>query len=314
MAPLKIVFAGTPEFAKIALSRLFQTPLKILAVYTQPDKPVGRGQHLQKSPVKEFALEHHLPIYQPLTLRNQETQQTLKALQPDLIVVAAYGLLLPDTVLSIAKFGCINIHASLLPRWRGAAPIQRAIMAGDTQTGITIMQMDAGLDTGDILLQMPCEIRPDDTTAILLDRLAEIGACAIIEAIQALANQSLHPRPQNVALACHAPKIHKTEALINWEDTAIQLDRNIRAFIPWPIAYSYLDNELVRIWKARPLATKTDKMPGTIIATTPNSINIATGEGVLALEKLQFAGGKPLDVATILHSKSKKFTSGKWFG
>lgn len=250
---MRIVFAGTPEFAKTALARLVEEHFNLVAVYTAPDRPAGRGRQLHMSAVKTFALSHTIPIYQPTTLRDPIEQQKLSDLKPDIMVVAAYGLLLPKPVLSIPKYGCINIHASLLPRWRGAAPIQRAIMAGDKITGITIMQMDEGLDTGDILLQTPYEIDNDETSETLFHRLAQIGAQSLVDALKSIEKNTTHPTPQEPELACYATKMTKAEALIDWQNTAIQLDRNIRAFNPWPVAYSYLENELIRIWKAIPV-------------------------------------------------------------
>lgn len=312
---MNIIFAGTPEFAKTALWQLMEENFTILAVYTAPDKPKGRGQHLQPSPVKAFALEQHIPVYQPTTLKDPTAEQTLRELKPDIMVVAAYGLLLPKAVLSIPVFGCINIHASLLPRWRGAAPIQRAIMAGDSLTGITIMQMDEGLDTGDILLQTTCKIAPDETSETLFKRLAQMGATTLTAALSAIVKGNLTHIPQNADLACYATKINKAEALIDWENSAVQLDRNIRAFNPWPVAYSYLDNELVRIWQAAVLTSSSENaLPGTIISTPADAIHVATGAGVLAISELQFSGGKRLPVKAILHAKPEKFSVGKRFG
>ena len=312
---LRIIFAGTAEFAKVSLENLVKQNLNIVAVYTQPDKPAGRGQHLRASPVKTFAVEHHIPVYQPATLRDPEAEKMLQTLKPDLMVVAAYGLLLPKAVLAIPSLGCINIHASLLPRWRGAAPIQRAILAGDKVTGITIMQMNEGLDTGDILLQSSCEISSEETSETLFKRLAEMGAELIVNAIDAIQKKKVLPIPQDSALACHAAKLTKAEALINWGNPAVQIEQAIRAFYPWPIAYSYLEGELVRIWKAN-ISSESSKeaSPGTILSLRKDAIHVATGKGILAIRQLQFAGGKPLDVSAVLHAKSEKFAVGKRFG
>lgn len=310
---MKIIFAGTPEFAKIALVHLIASKYNVIAVYTQPDRPAGRGRQLQASPVKTFAQEHHIPVHQPITLRDSNAQKTFAELKPDLMVVAAYGLLLPKDILNIPTFGCINIHASLLPRWRGAAPIQHAIMAGDVRTGITIMQMDEGLDTGDSLLQMPCEIHAKETSATLLARLSEIGSEAVIQVIEDIKTNRLQPVKQDANLATYAVKINKSEALINWELSAAQLDRNIRAFNPWPIAHSHLESELVRIWQATPLTQPTTALPGTIVETTLDAVYVATGSGLLAVEKVQFAGGKLLDIKDVLHAKADKFKVGKRF-
>lgn len=306
---MKIIFAGTPEFAKTALVKLLESKCNLVAVYTQPDRPAGRGQHLQSSPVKAFAMQHAIPVYQPASLRDLDAQKILAELKPDLLVVAAYGLILPQAVLSIPTFGCINIHASLLPRWRGAAPVQRAIMAGDKQTGITIMQMDEGLDTGEMLLQVPCEITQKETSESLLLRLADMGAKGMIEAIAQIEKNTLNPLKQDSEEATYAVKISKSEALVDWKASAIQLDRCIRAFNPWPVAYSYLDGERVRIWRAKPIMEDSHSaQPGTIVSITENSIQVATGEGRLALEILQFPGGKPMDVKTLLRAKAQKIT------
>lgn len=313
---MKIIFAGTPEFAKTALACLIEEHFNVIGVYTAPDKPAGRGQQLQISAVKAFALSNNIPIYQPTTLRDPVEQEKLRELNPDIMVVAAYGLLLPKPILSIPKYGCINIHASLLPRWRGAAPIQRAIMAGDKITGITIMQMDEGLDTGDILLQIPYEIDTHETSETLFNRLAQIGAQSLIDALHAIEKNDIHPSPQKSELACYATKITKKDALIHWEDSAAQLDRNIRAFNPWPVAYSYFDNELIRIWQAESLAESesTTISAGTIIRTTPDAIHVATDEGTLAIYELQFAGGKRLKTGVILSTRPEKFVVKKRFG
>lgn len=313
MSELKIIFAGTPSFAKTALAALVASHYSVIAVYTQPDRPAGRGRQLQESPVKIFAQEHKIPVYQPDTLRDSEAQRVLVDLKPDLIVVAAYGLLLPHAVLTIPKFGCINIHASLLPRWRGAAPIQRAIMAGDTTSGITIMQMDEGLDTGDALLQIPCEISPRETSASLLQRLENIGSQAVIQAIQALQKNVMRPQRQDANLATYAVKISKSEALLDWSNSAVQLDRIIRAFNPWPIAYTHMNGELIRIWEATSLSTPATQLPGVIVAATAETVQVATGNGLLALEIVQFAGGKPLHIKDIMHSKADKFLVGNRF-
>jgi methionyl-tRNA formyltransferase len=314
VSTLKILFAGTSDFAKAALETLINAGFNVIAVCTQPDKPAGRGQQLKMSSVKCFSLKHHIPVYQPATLRDQTVQHVLSDLNPDIMVVAAYGLLLPKAVLSIPALGCINIHGSLLPRWRGAAPIQRAILAGDEVTGITIMQMNEGMDTGDILLQSTYQLRVDETSATLFERLAQMGGEAIVSALRLIEKGELSAIPQDDNLACYATKIHKSEGFIDWENSAVQLDRAIRAFNPWPVAYSYLEGELVRIWRATPLFETAVRLPpGTIVAVTRDVIHVATGEGVLAISKLQFAGGKPLEVRDVLNSKPKKFIVGKLF-
>ncbi len=299
---LKIIFAGTPEFAVVALNALLENgEHEICAVYTQPDRPAGRGRKLKASPVKEVALAHRLPLYQPATLKDPQQQRLLREMQVDLMVVVAYGLLLPRPVLNAPRFGCINIHASLLPRWRGAAPIQRAILAGDTETGVSIMQMDEGLDTGPVFYQLATPIEPRDTAKTLHDRLAILGARALLDTLGLIVDGSAHPVPQDDAAATYAPKIEKQEALLDWNVTAEELDRRIRAFNPWPVAYTLLNGKFLRIWEAIPLDVSTDASPGTVIMVGKRGIDVATGSGVLRLQRLQSAGGKPLDATAFLN-------------
>jgi len=300
--PLKIVYAGTPEFAAIALQALIDSPHQVVAAYTQPDRPAGRGRKLKASPVKELALAHNIPVYQPESLKSGEEQAQLAALEPDLMVVAAYGLLLPAEVLAIPRLGCLNIHASLLPRWRGAAPIQRAILAGDAETGITIMQMDVGLDTGDMLYKLATPIEESDTAQSLHDRLAELGARAITEALDGLQTGTLHAEKQDDALANYAKKLHKGEAAIDWTQPAPQIARQVAAFNPWPVAQTQNGGEVLRIWEARALAERTDKAPGSVIRTDKQGIDIACGEGVLRVLRLQRPGGKPQVASDFLNA------------
>ena len=239
MPPLKIIFAGTPDFAASALSALIESEHDVVAVYTQPDRPAGRGRKLRASPVKELALKHDIPVLQPEKLKDAETHDVLRSFNADVMIVAAYGLILPQAVLDIPRLGCLNIHASLLPRWRGAAPIQRAIAAGDKESGITIMQMDAGLDTGDILLLSHCPINDNDNGGDLHDRLAEMGASSILEALKDIESGNTKPIKQDDALATYAHKLDKKEAIINWKDSAENIERLIRAFNPWPVAFTY---------------------------------------------------------------------------
>lgn len=310
MKNLKIIFAGTPDFAATSLQALLNSSHDIVAVFTQPDRPAGRGQKITSSPVKEVAQKSQLPIYQPLSLRDAAIQQTIKNLAADVMVVAAYGLILPLEVLSIPRLGCINIHASLLPRWRGAAPIQRAILAGDLVTGITIMQMDAGLDTGDMLLKKECDILPDDTSQTLHDKLMRLGADAIIEALAEL--PTLKPEKQQAKDATYAQKIHKAEAELSWQASAEELDRKIRAFNPWPVAWTHCESEIVRIWQAEVLpANNILSSPGMIVAVSPGGIDVMTGQGILRLLQLQFPGGRVLNAADILNAKREQFTIGK---
>ena len=306
-----IIFAGTPAFAATALEALLlYSPHKIKAVYTQPDRPAGRGQKLTASPVKQLALQHQLPIHQPVNLRDEKEQAILKELNADFMIVVAYGLILPKAVLQAPHFGCINIHASLLPRWRGAAPIQRAIQAGDEKTGITIMQMDAGLDTGPMLHKIECKIESQDTSESLHDKLALLGAEAIIQVLGKL--NDLPPIIQDVTKATYAQKITKDEAKINWDLSAEEISRQVRAFNPWPVAVTSLDNQMIRIWKAEVVThEKTSAQPGTIMQINSHGAEIATGKGILRLLKIQLPGGKALPVADILNAKREVLTLGK---
>lgn len=284
---MKIVFAGTPAFAASALAALLPEH-EVVAVLTQPDRPSGRGMQLTASPVKQLALQHGLPVLQPVTLRTEETQREIAALDADVMVVAAYGLILPQAVLDLPRFGCLNIHASLLPRWRGAAPIQRAIQAGDAETGITIMQMDAGLDTGDMLLRHACPITSNDTAATLHDKLAELGASSIVEALRRL--PELVPVKQDDAAATYAAKILKSEGRIDWSQDARQLGLAVRAFNPFPVCHAALGDTAIKVWQATPVAQQGE--PGTVLAVDKQGITVACGKDALRLEVLQRPGGK----------------------
>lgn len=311
---MRIVFAGTPTFAEIQLDALLQSKHKIVAVYTQPDKPAGRGQHLQMSPVKILAQKHHIPVEQPVSLKSQDAFSTLQQYQPDVMIVAAYGLLLPQSILTLPRFGCINVHASLLPRWRGASPIQQAILAGDQETGITLMQMDVGLDTGDILAQKSCTITQHDTSETLHDKLAILGAELLIEKLEKITH-SPQPRKQNESniLATHAGKITKEQGRIDWTSSAKEIDQKIRAFNPWPVAFSHIDGTLIRIWKAFALpGTVLDKPPGNIIDHTPGML-VATSDGLLCIEQAQLPGKKVMAISEILKGHSEQFAIGKQF-
>ena len=309
---LRLIFAGTPDFAAEALHALIQSPHEIVAVYTQPDRPAGRGQKLTPSPVKQLALQHQLTVLQPVSLKTAEATAQLRALDADVMVVAAYGLILPPEVLEIPRYGCLNIHASLLPRWRGAAPIQRAILAGDSETGITIMQMDKGLDTGAMLLKLTCPITGKDTAASLHDRLASLGAEAIITALDQL--PTLTATPQDDREATYAAKLTKQEAVIDWHRPAEELDRQIRAFNPWPVAQTCVNGQTLRIWSAQSLTDKANVPPGTVIGCDKQGIDIACGEGVLRLTRLQPAGSKPMDVAAFLNGRPDWLIPGKQLG
>jgi len=310
---LRVIFAGTPEFAAASLAALIESPHQVIAVYTQPDRPSGRGRQLTASPVKQLAQQHHIPVYQPTSLKNAEAQALLKALNADLMVVAAYGIILPPMVLEAPKYGCINVHASLLPRWRGAAPIQRAILAGDSQTGITIMQMDAGLDTGDILLKATCDIAPSDTGSSLHDRLAALGAETLLTALTDLPNTQAQAQKQDNAQASYASKLAKEQARMDWSADAAQLSQQVRAFNAWPVAFSELGEERVRIWQAQALDVACAERPGTIIRATAEGIDVACGKGVLRLLQIQLPGAKALAVAEVLKAKIDSFCQGSQF-
>lgn len=296
---LKIIFAGTPHFAAAALEALLSQKFNVLAVLTQPDRPSGRGLQLTPSPVKQLALRHQLPVLQPLSLKNNEIQRELATYEADVMVVAAYGLILPQAVLSLPKFGCLNIHASLLPRWRGAAPIQRAILAGDVETGITVMQMDVGLDTGDMLLKKACPINANDTSQTLHDTLANLGAEAIVEALRLLEQNLLLPTPQDSTLATYASKLTKAEGQIEWSRPAAEIALAVRAYNPFPVASSTLNSTPIKIWQAS-VRTDMHGHPGTLLAIDKYGICVACGTGALCLEVLQRPGAKALPVSQFL--------------
>ena len=299
----RIVYAGTPDFAVPALRALLEAGANVVAVYTQPDRPAGRGRKLTASPVKQTALDAGVPVFQPASLRNAEAQAELAALAPDLMVVAAYGLLLPKIVLDMPTHGCVNLHASLLPRWRGAAPIQRAIESGDTQTGITLMQMDVGLDTGDMLAKSVCPITPDDSAQSLHDRLAQMGAALLMQHLPALLQGALRGEVQDEALVTYAKKLDKAEALLDWSLPAALLARRVMAFNPWPVAETYWQGETLRIWRAQAIDQTIEATPGCVLATSREGVDVATGCGVLRVQQLQRPGGKPLMAADFLNAQ-----------
>jgi methionyl-tRNA formyltransferase len=301
---LRIVYAGTPDFAVPALQALIDSPHEVVAVYTQPDRPAGRGRKLTPSPVKRLALEHGIPVEQPERLKPPEVQARLRDYAPDMMVVAAYGLILPRAVLEIPTHGCLNIHASLLPRWRGAAPIQRAILAGDAETGVTLMQMAPGLDTGDMLLKAATPVGRQDNAQDLHDRLARQGAQLLLRCLEDLQAGRLNPEPQDEALATYAEKLSKAEAELDWFLSAAVLDRQVRAFNPWPVAFTHIDGETLRIWAAEPVASAVTATPGTVVAEGPQGIDVATGDGMLRLTRIQFPGGKPLTVEQVVAGRS----------
>ncbi|WP_040260572.1 methionyl-tRNA formyltransferase [Pseudomonas massiliensis] len=309
---MRLVFAGTPEFAAEHLKALLGGEHEVVAVYTQPDRPAGRGQKLMPSPVKALAVAHGIPVYQPVTLRDPDAQAELAALAPDLMVVVAYGLILPQVVLDIPRLGCINSHASLLPRWRGAAPIQRAIEAGDAESGVTVMQMEAGLDTGPMLLKVTTPISPDDTGGSLHDRLARLGPPAVVEAIAQLAAGTLAGERQDDALATYAHKLHKDEARLDWTRPAPELARQVRAFFPWPVSHSLLRGESLKVLAVH--EANGAGTPGQIIAVGKDGLTVACGEGALCLTRLQLPGGKPLAFTDLYNSRREVFTVGSVLG
>jgi methionyl-tRNA formyltransferase len=301
---MKIIFAGTPQFAVSALAALHREH-QIIAVLTQPDRPAGRGMQLAASPVKQFALQHDLTVLQPVTLKSEEIRRSIAALDADVMVVAAYGLILPKALLQLPRYGCLNIHASLLPRWRGAAPIQRAILAGDGETGITIMQMDEGMDTGDILLRHVCAIETNETAQTLHDKLAELGAASILEALHSLQESGLAGMPptggnsqnrltpvkQDNAAASYAAKLSKSEAKIDWRQDARQIERAVRAYNPFPVCHARLKGVAIKVWQAELCADKHGD-PGRVIEVSRRGITVACGKDALRLKVLQRPGGK----------------------
>jgi methionyl-tRNA formyltransferase len=311
MNSLRIAFAGTPQFALPALRALLESAHRVVGVLTQPDRPAGRGQHLRASPVKLLAAERGLPVSQPATLKTPEGRAELAQWSADVLVVVAYGLILPQPALDLPRLGCVNIHGSLLPRWRGAAPIQRAILAGDAETGVTIMQLDAGLDTGPMLLERKRAIGPHDTAGDLHDALAELGAGALIEALDGLAAGNLEPRAQPAVGASYAPKIEKSEAILDWSASAIVLDRKTRAFNPWPMTETRFGDETLRIIRARVAEPGgVHGEPGTLLGIADDGLRVACGEGVLAVAELQRAGKRPVsarDFANAVRVAGLKF-------
>jgi methionyl-tRNA formyltransferase len=310
---LRIIFAGTPDFAVPCLKALLSSHHKLIAVYTQPDRPAGRGRKLLQGPVKQLATQASIPVFQPVSLKNAAAQKQLAVLKPDLIIVVAYGLLLPPAVLAIPKRGCINVHASLLPRWRGAAPIQAAILHGDEETGITIMQMDAGLDTGDMLLKRSCKIEPHETGSVLHDRLADMGAETLLHVLADLESHQNSATKQNPEYKTYAGKIEKQHAIINWANTADSVARQIQAFNAWPVAYSEIGNLRIRIWQAHAIDQKSCVQPGTITSVSKNSIDVACGEGLLRVTQIQLPGARDLPVSAVLNSKRELFKPGLIF-
>jgi methionyl-tRNA formyltransferase len=310
---LRIVFAGTPEFSALHLKAIIESKHQLIGVYTQPDRPAGRGKKIQSSPVKLLAQAHGIPLFQPPTLKAEPEQETLAQLQADVLIVVAYGLILPQSILDTPRLGCLNVHASLLPRWRGAAPIQRAIESGDETTGITIMQMDAGLDTGKMLATSRCETATH-TAASLHDELAKSGPPLLLEVLDDLENYLRNAQPQDDEKATYASKITKAEAEIDWEQDSLVIERRVRAFNSFPICYSQLGEQRIRIWSATQLDEDAgDTPPGTIMRADAEGIAVSCGQGQLLIKELQLPGGKALSAGQILNAQQQKFAPGERF-
>ena len=311
---MRIVFAGTPAFALPPLAALADSSHQIIGVLTQPDRPAGRGRKLTPSVVKEFAISRGYEVSQPSTLRTDEGRESLRRWQPDVLIVVAYGLILPPEALSIPRHGCINIHASLLPRWRGAAPIQRAILEGDAETGVTIMQMDAGLDTGPMWLQRRVAIEDQDDAMSLQDKLGALGADALLETLALVAAGQVQPIVQPSVGATYARKIDKSEARIDWRQSAVEIGRRIRAFKSWPVAETVWRDEIVRIHRAHPIAVDASAeptaVPGTWVAAADGTLQIACGRDRLAITELQRSGKRSVTAAEFLNGIPGGFTAG----
>ncbi|MDD5319534.1 MAG: methionyl-tRNA formyltransferase [Methylococcales bacterium] len=298
---MKIIFAGTPDFAVPSLQMLLASRHQVCAVYTRPDRPAGRGRKLHRSPVKELALKSAIPVFQPLSLKSGEDLQQLASFNADLIVVAAYGIILPQAVLDMPRLGCINVHGSLLPRWRGAAPIQRAIMAGDEKTGITIMQIVRKLDAGAMLHKEEYIIGANDTASDLHDKLAELGALGLSKVLAQMEAGTVKAEPQDEALVTYAEKLDKSEAIIDWTQSAAQLSRKVRGLNAWPVAQTLYQGKVLRIWQAEAIAADTDLEPG-IVSSINKHMDVATGRGLLRLHEVQLPGGKRMAIQDFLNA------------
>lgn len=306
---MRIVFAGTPEFAALHLNALLDADFDIAAVYTQPDRPAGRGKKPQASDVKKVALKYGIPVCQPENFKQASSVEELSSFNADIMVVVAYGIILPLNVLTTPTYGCLNVHGSLLPKWRGAAPIQRSIWADDEKTGVTIMQMDEGLDTGDMLLKAELAITPDDTSASLYEKLAKLGPTALVNTLRDYHN--LTPIPQDDDLATYAKKLSKEEACIDWQLDAAQLERNCRAFNPWPVQWFKTQETAVKVWQCHVVESNGNTAtPGQIISADKSGITVATGKGALCITKIQLPGKKPLSAGEVLNGRPDWFTVG----
>lgn len=310
--PARIVFAGTPDFAAAHLQALLDSRHQVVAVYSQPDRPAGRGQKLVASPVKQLAQKHDIPVLQPVNLRHAEAQQELATFNADLMVVVAYGLILPQVILDTPRLGCINSHASLLPRWRGAAPIQRAIEAGDAETGVTVMQMEAGLDTGPMLLKTTTPIAATDTGGSLHDRLAELGPPAVLETVELLLAGTAQPEIQDDNLANYAHKLSRDCALIDWSRPAVEIERAVRAFSPWPVCHSLLQGQSLKVHAAQLAEGK--GQPGEILHADRNGLVVACGEGALLLTRLQLPNARAMDFTDLFNGRAELFATGQVLG
>lgn len=307
---MNIIFAGTPDFGLPCLNALYASHHQLSAIYTQPDRPAGRGQKLQESAVKIWGLQHQIPIHQPLNFKSPAAIAELENLAPDLMVVIAYGLILPKTVLAIPRLGCINVHASILPQWRGAAPIQHAILAGNTETGVTIMQMDVGMDTGPSYMTRTCPIKADDTAEQVHHNLSVLAPEPLLQTIAQLEKNNIHPVAQNHELATYAPKIHKQDAAINWHLPAKRIDCQIRGFYPWPIAFTHIQELTIRIHQAQLVNLNSNRVPGTILELSNRGMLVATLEDAILVQTIQFPGGRPIRIADYLNSQRAELQLG----
>lgn len=304
---MKIIFAGTPEIATVPLQSLVKSGHQIVAVYTQPDRPAGRGKKLMPSPVKTLALQHNIIVEQPENFKSEEACEKLKSYQADVMVVMAYGLILPTSILETPQYGCINIHVSLLPRWRGAAPVQQAILAGDTETGVTIMQMDKGLDTGALLLQQRCAINATDTSESVYAKLVDISSPLLLQTLENIEKNNVKPITQNNKFATYAHKIEKHDASIDWFETSEVIDRKVRAYFPAPIAFFEWNNELVRIWAGHPVRSVSDRLPGSVLDFNKQGVTLKTSDGAYCITRLQFPGKNPLGAHEMFNAYRNKF-------